>query len=86
MAVRDVIMRAREDLEELTGREVESVLGVTRNDEGYHVMLELVELSRTPSTTDVLASYDVLVDSDGELLEYRRVKRYLRNQADRGEG
>jgi hypothetical protein len=86
MAVRDVIVRAREDLEELTGREVESVLGIERNDEGWHVKFEIVELSRTPSTTDVLGCYDVLVDGDGELLEYRRVKRYTRNQADGGDG
>ena len=38
----------------------------------------MLELSRIPNTTDVLATYEVEVDSDGELMEYRRVHRYVR--------
>ena len=56
--------------------------GLERRDDGWHVSLELVELARTPSSTDVLASYDVVLDSDGDLLEYARTRRYYRSRAD----
>jgi hypothetical protein len=35
-------------------------------------------------TTDVLASYEVTLDEEGELLGYRRDRRYYRNQTDQG--
>jgi hypothetical protein len=59
------------------------VLGFERNeDDGWHVTVEVVELSRIPSTTDILGAYAVTVDRDGELVGYRRTRRYHRNQAD----
>ena len=44
----------------------------------------MLELRRIPNTTDVLASYDVEVDSDGELQGYRRVHRYVRGVPEGG--
>jgi Gas vesicle synthesis protein GvpO len=81
---RDVIERVRRELPELLGRPVESVLGLERDgDNGeWRVTVQVVELSRIPSTTDVLGSYAVVVDGDGELTGYRRQRRYYRNQAD----
>jgi hypothetical protein len=32
----------------------------------------------------MLGSYEVQVDEDGEILGYRRVRRYARSQADHG--
>jgi Gas vesicle synthesis protein GvpO len=81
---RDVVERVRRELPELLGRPVESVLGVERDRENgdWKVTVQVVELSRIPSTTDLLGSYAVAVDGDGELMGYRRQRRYYRNQAD----
>ena len=77
-----VVARAREQLGDLIGRPIEGALGLRRTDEGWEVVVEVVELHRVPDTTDVLASYAVHLDADGELTEYHRVRRYYRNQAD----
>jgi Gas vesicle synthesis protein GvpO len=77
-----VVARAKEQLGELIGRPVEGALGMRRTDDGWEVVVEVVELHRVPDTTDVLASYAVALDQDGELVEYRRTRRYYRNQAD----
>lgn len=69
---------AARQLLELTGREAEGVTGLERTDDGWTVKVEVVEVRRIPDTTDVLALYDVDVDSDGDLLGYRRVRRYTR--------
>lgn len=69
---------ASRQLLELTGKDPEGISGLRRSDDGWVVQVEVLELSRIPNTTDVLATYEVEVDSDGELLEYRRVHRYVR--------
>jgi hypothetical protein len=80
----EVIQRARAQLEEMMGRPAESVLGMLRDGEGWKVTFEAVELQRVPASTDVLGSYEVDVDGNGDVVGYRRVRRYFRNRA--GEG
>jgi len=72
---------ARQQLEELIQRPVEGVSGLMRKRDGWTVTLEVVELERVPPTTDILATYRVDLDEDGELMGYERVNRYYRNQA-----
>ncbi len=81
---REAIRHARQQLEEMMGRPVEAVLGMTRDDDGWTITVQVVELQRIPNSTDVLGSYDVAVDGDGEVVGYRRTKRYHRSQADEG--
>jgi len=77
------IRAAREQMEELSGRQVETVLGVRRGDGGgWEALVEVVELRRVPDSTDVLASYLLVLDDDCELQEYRRTRRYFRNQVE----
>jgi hypothetical protein len=49
------------------------------------VTLEVVEVSRIPESTDVLASYQMELDDDRNLRRYDRVRRYHRSAAERGE-
>jgi Gas vesicle synthesis protein GvpO len=63
---------------ELTGKPAEAVTGLERTDDGWTVEVEVLELERIPGTTDVLATYQVTLDDDGELQGCRRVHRYLR--------
>jgi hypothetical protein len=74
-AVRD----ARAHLSELTGKEPEAVSSLTRTRDGWRVVLEIVELERIPQSTDILASYAVDLDGDGDLVAYQRVGRYYRS-------
>jgi gas vesicle protein GvpO len=78
----EAIERVRQELPPLLGRPIESVLGLERDDDGWRLAVQVVELSRIPSSTDVLGAYEVSLDRDGELAGYRRVRRYHRNQAD----
>jgi hypothetical protein len=82
IAATDVVRRAVEQVAALTGRPVEGVLGLRRDDGGWVVTVEVVELRRIPDSTDVLGSYEVQVDEHGDLLEYRRTRRYYRSQVE----
>jgi hypothetical protein len=75
-----------EQITELTGKEPESVTGVKRSQGGWLVTVEVVEDRRIPSSTDILSTYEAEIDNDGELLSYRRVRRYSRGSGDNGDG
>ncbi len=46
----------------------------------------MIEDRRIPSSTDMLALYEVVLDMDGELLSYRRTRRYTRGAGDSSSG
>jgi hypothetical protein len=74
-----------QQLVELTGRDAEGVTGLERTDDGWRAQVEVLELRRIPETTDILALYEVDLDSDGDLAGYRRVRRYTRGDSGTGE-
>ena len=71
-----------EELEALVGCPAEGVTAIRRDDDGWVVTAEILELERVPETTDVLASYEVTVGEDGGVTGYRRVHRYVRAQVE----
>jgi hypothetical protein len=89
----EVVGRAREQIQELFGKPVESVSGFEQTNgdgdgdgKGWTVTLELLELARIPDTTSLLGTYEATLDGDGNLLGAKRVSRYPRNQADHQRG
>jgi hypothetical protein len=77
-----LVNQARRQLAALTGRRVSSVVGFEPQEDGWVIAVELVELERIPETTSILGCYRARLDRDGELVEYRRVRRYVRSQPD----
>nr|WP_083259625.1 gas vesicle protein [Cellulosimicrobium cellulans] len=72
--------KALEHFTELGGSDVEQVVGVQHEDGRWTVVLEVLEDPHVPSTSDVLAEYEVSLDDSGELLGFRRVHRYVRGR------
>lgn len=69
-------------LGELTSKEPIGVASIELSEDGWVVGVEVVEERRLPSSTDVLAVYEVQVDDSGDLVAFRRAKRYARCQVD----
>ncbi|MFE9533448.1 gas vesicle protein [Streptomyces sp. NPDC006691] len=80
----EVLRGARAQLSELIGMPAESVSSFERSEEGWQLRIEVLELSRVPDTMSLLASYEVELDPRGELTGYRRLRRYERGRADKG--
>lgn len=74
----EVAVRAGKALHDLTGRRVEGVTAIERDDDGWKIHIEVVELHRIPETSDLLGMYEVQVDRRGDLSGYRRLRRYSR--------
>jgi len=66
---------------ELTGHRPEAATGLEWDGETWCVTVEVLELSRVPSTTDLLGSYEVRLDGQGVLRGYKRVRRFSRGES-----
>jgi Gas vesicle synthesis protein GvpO len=85
LSARDAAEVAKEYITELNGQDPVAMTSVELTDQdGWVVEFEVVEDRRIPSSSDVLALYEVEVDADGELLGFRRTRRYLRGQTRSG--
>lgn len=80
MPVSELIEQARGQLSELTGLELGSTLGITKDEKGWKVSVELVEKHSLPDGMDILANYDIWLDEGGNVLEFNRKK--LRKRID----
>jgi len=77
-----IVREAIRQFVELNGTKPEQISGVRSTDEGWSILVEVLDVERVPSTTSVLSSYRVDVDSDGQLLGFERVRRYVRSSTD----
>ena len=67
---------------ELTGKDPEGITGVEPTEDGWVVTIDVVEDHRIPSSSDLLSTYETEIGPDGELVAYRRVRRYTRGRGD----
>jgi hypothetical protein len=82
--VKEVVENARRQLQEVLGVEPETVSGFERNGDCWTVTLEVVEMRRIPESTDVLSSYEVTIDDDGNVVGAAQRRRYRRSQVEEG--
>jgi len=72
--------QAKNQLAELTKLKPVTVKGAIRDEKGWHVVVDMLEMSRLPTSTDILGEYQMLLDDDGNLLSFERKRTYLRGQ------
>jgi hypothetical protein len=84
MSAKEMTRAAMELLEDLTGHEPEAATGLMWDGESWLVTVDVLELSRIPNTTDLLGTYVVQLDGDGNLSGYKRTRRFQRSQAEEG--
>jgi hypothetical protein len=75
-----IVQRAKEQLAQLTGLKPGTVSALSKDEEGWHVTVDVIEMKYVPDTRDVLAAYETLLDDEGNLLSYQRTRRYRRDQ------
>jgi hypothetical protein len=81
---REAAELARQYIAEMTEREPVQMTSVSPTEDGWLVEVEIIEDRRIPSSSDILALYEVELDATGELLAYHRIRRYLRGQTANG--
>lgn len=73
MALLDLVKKAREQLHDLTGMKVGSTVSVGKGKSGWRVQVEVVEKHSIPDSQDILASYELNVDDEGNVQNFTRV-------------
>ena len=84
MTAVSVARRAEAQVARLTSRRPERVISVAPVDGGWVVGVEVVEMAKIPDSTDILGVHEVRLNADGDLVSYRRVRRYVRGDVSRG--
>lgn len=82
MALRDAARRAVRGFTGLLGLEVRGVTGARRTEDGWSVLVDVIELERVPQSTSLVATYRVDVDERGELVSYERLRRFTLGATD----
>lgn len=80
MEMAEVLERAKRQLGDSTGLKPVGIIRAFKDDEGWHVGVELLELARIPTATDVLGAYEVLLGEDGGMLRFERKRTRLRGE------
>ncbi|MDF2977605.1 MAG: hypothetical protein K0S40_2333 [Actinomycetospora sp.] len=85
LGTRGILDAARELADALDWR-WEALTGLRRTGDGWTVSVDVVETRRVPSTTDLIAVYEMEIDHEGELLGYERKRHYVRGRGDNDRG
>jgi EAL domain-containing protein (putative c-di-GMP-specific phosphodiesterase class I) len=72
LRIKDVINIAISQLHDILGLEILRVVAATKTEDGWRLIVEIIERKAVPDTQDLLGTYEVHLDEEGELLEYER--------------
>lgn len=77
-----LVREAVRQFAELSGQVPEQVSGLRPVEDGWSILVEVVDVERVPSTTSVLSTYRVDASAEGQLRGYERIRRYTRASTD----
>ena len=81
-AIGGLVRDAVRQFAELSGLEPERISGVRSSENGWSILVDVVELERIPATTSVMCTYRVDVDHDKQLTGFERIRRFTRAATD----
>ena len=74
MQLRESVTKGKEQLQSVLDLDVSSVIGASRREDGWQLMIEFIERKAIPDTQDLLGTYEVFLNEDGDLTGYERVR------------
>jgi hypothetical protein len=81
LSAQELSQAALATVEKLTGYQPEAVTALEWDDDVWRITVDALELSRVPSTTDMIGEYVVQLDENGTLRGYKRTRRFQRCEA-----
>jgi len=85
MEIKDITKIAKEKLSELTGFTSPNVIGIDRENDIWHVTVEITEKPSEAINLEILGIYEVRLDVSGNLLGYNRISMRKRGDILKGE-
>ena len=69
----DLIEKARKQLGEFTGLPLGSTISARKDKSGWRLQVEVVEKKSIPDGQDILATYEMTVDEDANVVDFSRI-------------
>lgn len=76
MEVRDTVKSVAS---ELVGYPLDGVIEITRREDGWTAVIEVIERRSVPDTQDILGRYEITLEDAGTVAGYRRTGRHRRS-------
>lgn len=64
---------------DLIGRELDGISEIRAEEDGWLVVVDLIERPAVPDSQDILGSYEIELGTGGSIQGYRRINRYRRS-------
>ncbi len=77
----ELAKRARQQLSDVTGFQPVAVVGSYKDAEGWHITVDMLEMARLPESTDILGTYAVSLDEEGNMLKFEKKRARLRGES-----
>ena len=79
LSMMDAIRAAKAAVLEMTAMQADSITECQRADDGgWRISVDVIESAARMGDNDLLATYEVQIGADAELLHYARLRRYHR--------
>ena len=72
--------RAKEQLAEVTGFSPVAAVGGFKDEEGWHIQVDVLEMARLPESTDIIGTYMVTLDPEGNMVKFKKKRSRLRSE------
>ena len=80
VSIVEITEQAKEQLAQITGFKPVAVVAVFQDETGWHVTVDMLEMTRIPESSDLLGIYETTMDGDGNVLSFER--KMTHNRAD----
>ncbi|GEM_PF-846530 len=72
--------QAQHQLAQVTRLKPVTAIRAFKDEQGWHVSVEMLEMTRVPDSTDLLGRYEVVLDQDGSMVRFERRLTRLRGE------
>ncbi len=80
MELTAILDQAKKQLADTTGLKPVAITRAFEDEEGWHIGVAMLEMSRIPPSTDVLGDYEVLLNDCGGMVRFERRRARLRGE------
>jgi hypothetical protein len=72
MLLKMAIDKGIEQLHSVLNLEVSSIAAASRSEDGWQLIVEMIERRAVPDTQDLLGTYNIHLDDEGNIVSYER--------------
>jgi hypothetical protein len=81
MDLAQVIAKTKLQMAEITGLPTDTVARLDRLETGWSVAIDMLEHKAIPRTSDLISSFEVELNQDGDVVRWKRIGRSIRGAA-----